>query len=87
MEDESAFLYKSFLLFVGASLVIFGIMLIGLSQSSLPEGGNLIIVVGPFLIAIGKDVSPLTALIVVGLSIAILLAFIFLLKRYLGELK
>ncbi len=86
MEDEKVFLYKSFLLFVGASLVIFGVMLLGLSQASLPEGGNIIVIVGPFFIAIGKDISPFMAFVIVGLSILILLAFIFLMKRYLGEL-
>ncbi len=86
MEDEKVFLYKSFLLFVGASLVIFGVMLLGLSQASLPEGGNIIVIVGPFFIAIGKDISPFMAFVIVGLSIVILLAFIFLMKRYLGEL-
>ncbi len=86
MEDDRAYLYRSFLLFVGASLIIFGIMVIGLSQIKAPEGGNVIVVIGPFFMAVGKDVSPLMALTLITISLLILIAFIYLMRRYLEGL-
>ncbi len=83
MEDERAYLYRSFLLFVGASLIMFGIMIIGFSQVKSPEGSNVIVVVGPFFVAVGRDVSPLTAFTLIIISLLILIAFIYLLKKYL----
>lgn len=85
-EVDEKILVKAFLLFTGVSLMMMGIMALIVSQSAQasPESGGFVVIVGPFILAVGKSVPAYITVILVVLSLALILAFVYMMRRFLG---
>ena len=86
---DEKIIVRAFLLFLGISLIIMGFFALTLSQITTQaatgsEGGSFVIIVGPFILAMGKNISPVITTALVIISIAFILVLVYLSKKFLG---
>ncbi len=86
---DEKIIVKAFLLFLGVSLIIMGFFALAISQAATQaaqpsEGGSFIVIVGPFILAMGKNVSPIITIALVIISIAFIILLVYLSKKFLG---
>ncbi len=89
---DEKIIVKAFLLFLGVSLIIMGFFALTLSQVATQttrpsQGGSFIVIVGPFILAMGRNISPLLTAILVIISIAFILILVYLSKKFIGGIQ
>ncbi len=89
---DEKIIVKTFLLFLGVSLIIMGFFAITLSQVTTHTrpsegGGSFIVIVGPFILAMGRNISPLLTAVLVIISIAFILILVYLSKKFIGGIR
>ncbi len=82
--DEGIFV-RVFLVFMGISLMMMGFMALMVSHSrGLGSGGGFVVVIGPFIFAAGENVPPEVTVALVLISLALILALIYVVRRWVG---
>ncbi len=83
---DEKIMVRAFLLFLGVSLIMMGFFAIALSQATQTSegGGSFVVIVGPFIFAMGKDVPSHVTVFLVVLSLALILLLAYLVRKFVG---
>ena len=84
---DEGIMVRTFLVFLGVSMIIMGIMAltISLSAQTLEEskGGSFVVIIGPFFLAMGKDIPLYITVVLIAVSLILILLLVLYSRRFL----
>ncbi len=84
--DEKIFV-RVFLVFMGVSLIMMGFMALMVSHSAETGSGGFVVIIGPFIFAAGENIPLHITVALVLISLALILALIYVVRRWMGGLE
>lgn len=82
--DERIFV-RVFLLFMGVSLVMMGLMALMIAHTTeTGSGGGFVVVIGPFIFAAGENIPLHISVALILISLVLILALIYVIRRWMG---